>query len=128
METLLQESLSDVIREIIKKPGNAKVRKLFYETISNLKFSECEIHTGWISGEYIVFDCLFTKGGNTDFFNLFEKTIKNKSEIFAFISGLNPNIFYYNSSMTFNELRPNQYFISFKLLKNDVAKKRKTNL
>ncbi len=84
--------------------------------------SNCSVKIGWKSGSAISFDCVFEKNGAGDVFEEIEKGIENAGEIVFFIYGLNPKVFYYNPQLTFDELKPGKFFISFKLKRDAKVK------
>ncbi len=118
METPIHETLSDVIKQVLYKKRNKKARKLFLQATKKLKPDSCIVKVGWRSGEYISFDCYFEKNGKNEIFAEIEKGIKNHDEIKHFIYGLNPKVFHYNPKMIFDEIKPNQLYLAFKLIGN----------
>ena len=118
METAIKENLADVIRQVLEKKRNKKARKLFQKAVKGLKPASCKVKVGWRSGEYISFDCLFKKGNSGEIFTEIEKDIENAGEIKHFIYGLNPKKFHFNPKMVFDELKPNHFFLAFKLIRN----------
>ncbi len=119
METPIVENLSDIIKQVLDEKRNTKARKQFLKATKNLKPASCKVKVGWRSGSGIVFTCLFVKDGNGELFTEIEKGIENVNEIKHFIYGLNPKKFHFNPKLVFDELKPNQFFIEFKLLRNE---------
>ncbi len=118
METPIHETLSDVIKQVVYKKRNKKARKLFLQATTELKPDSCIVKIGWVSGKYISFNCYFEKNGNSEIFNEIEKGVENQNEIKSFIYGLNPKIFQFYPKMTFDEIKPNQLYLRFKLKRN----------
>ncbi len=122
METPIQETLSDVIKQVLNKKRNKKARKLFTKATKDLKPANCVVKIGWITGDSIGFVCMFKKKGQGEIFSEIEKGIKNPDEIKHFIYGLNPKIFHFNPKMFFDEIKSNQLFLEFKLIRNESEK------
>lgn len=117
-----REKLADVLKQILQTKRNTKARNAFMAAIGNFKPASCAVKIGWKSGAAISFDCVFEKNGNGDVFEEIEKGIENSNEIVYFIYGLNPKVFYYNPQFTYDELKPDKFFISFKLKRDAKVK------
>jgi len=122
MQTAVKESLSDVIKQVLYKKRNSKDKELFLASVKDLKPASCKVKVGWHSGNAIDFACYFEKNGESEIFTEMEKGIENPEEIKHFIYGLNPKVFQFYPEMTFDELFPNQLFISFKLKRDGKIK------
>jgi len=110
-----RESLAEVLQQVVYAKRNTKHRNLFLEAIKDLKPAGCEVKIGWTSGSDIAFDCLFYKHGDSDIFDAIEKGVDNADEIVFFIYGLNPKVFHFYPDMAFDELKPDTFFLRFKL-------------
>jgi len=105
--------LEEILNNILKDKQNKDSVKLFFDAIGDNKFQKCIVKTGFVSGEYIVFNCKCLKNGNGNIVNEIVKGMENKERYLFFMMGLNPNFFYFNTDYIVNEI--DYIFFSFKL-------------
>ncbi len=120
-----QETLQQVLNELLHIKRNAKMRTLFLAATEGLKPKNCSVKIGWKSGTAINFHFKFAKGGTETVFSAIEKGIENANEIKYFIYGLNPKIFQFHPELCFDEIEPGYFFLSFTLLRDAKAKRKK---
>ncbi len=117
-----REHLADVLKQIIYTKRNTKHRNQFLEAVKDLKPASCTVKIGWQSGSAIAFNCIFEKNGDGEIFTEIEKGVENPHEITYFIYGLNPKVFHFYPKMVFDELKPNTFYVRFKLKKDAKVK------
>ncbi|HAN77279.1 MAG TPA: hypothetical protein DCQ31_05640, partial [Bacteroidales bacterium] len=119
------ESLQDVLLQIINLKRNANAKALFLQATENFAPTSCSVKVGWKSGSAINFHCKFVKNGTGTALSAIENGIENANEIKHFIYGLNPKIFRFYPELAIDEIEPNCFFLSFTLLRNAQAKRKK---
>ncbi len=119
--------LEEILTEIIFAKNNKKTAKLLFDKIKDLKFKNCIIRTGFVSGQYISFDCLCQKNGEDEIIKAIVKGMENKERDLYFMMGLNPKIFHFNPDFIC-DYEEDKFYVGFKFEKNDESRKRKKNL
>ena len=56
--------LIEQLNKVLNSKTNKAAAKLFFDAVKDLRFKNCIIRTGFVSGKYISFDCLCQKNGD----------------------------------------------------------------
>jgi len=110
----IEAKLQDTILKIMTSYRNRTAYKKFLDITKDLKPKSCKVFTGWVSGNYISFDCIFEKNGEGEIIKEIVKGMKNKVEDLNFIYGLNPQKFYFNPIMVVEEQE--NLYVGFQLM------------
>lgn len=105
---MIKEKLTKELERIFNLDTNKLNYSEFKSILHNLYAKDCQVKTGWVSGEYISFACNFIKEGNSNPIDLIVDGIENISEVYYFICGLNPEVFHFNKKMILDE--PDNFF------------------
>jgi len=111
----IESQLEATILEIITSYRNRTAYQKFLDVTKDLKPKSCKVFTGWVSGSYLSFDCVFEKNGEGEVLKEIIKKKKKKTEDLNFIYGLNPKVFHFNPIMVVDE--KDTFYIGFKLQK-----------
>jgi len=109
--------LETLLKKVFTSYRNRTAYKHFLEVTEDLKFKVIIVKTGWVSGQYISFDCKFEKNKNGEIINEIINGMQNKIEDLYFIYGLNPNIFHFNPEFVIDNDKT--LYFRFKLQKEN---------
>jgi len=107
--------LIEQLNKVLNSKKNKAAAKLFFDAVKDLKPKNSIIKTGFVSGEYIVFNCKFEKNGDGEIITEIVNGMENKERDLFFMMGLDPKKFLFFPDFFINAT--DYFFFCFKLLK-----------